>query len=193
MHIIGLCGSLRAGSYNRGLLAAALSFLPEGAILEVFERLADVPPYNEEHDSGSDRAVHATPVVVQQLREAICAADAVLIATPEYNASVPGHLKNVLDWASSPFPNNVLRDKPVAVLGTSTGQFGAAWAHAELRRILEAIGARVVDVELSVPYADKRFTGDGRLKDHRISSGLEEAVRALLQASSPEISMNQCA
>ena len=111
MVVLGLCGRLRRGSYNRRLLAAAAAELPRGVSLEVFEYLADIPPYNQDDEDG------ATPEAVEALRDAITAADAVLIATPEYNASVPGQLKNALDWASRPFPDNALRDKPVAVVG----------------------------------------------------------------------------
>jgi chromate reductase, NAD(P)H dehydrogenase (quinone) len=98
---------------------------------------------------------------VRALREEIGAADAVLISTPEYNASVPGHLKNALEWSSRPFPDNALRGKPVAVVGASTGLFGAVWAQAELRKVLGSIGARVVDEELPVGQAHEAFTPDG--------------------------------
>lgn len=192
MHILGLCGSLRKGSYNRRLLTAAANLLPDGATVEVFERLVDIPPYSEEIDGGSLRAELPTPVVVQELRDAISAADAVLIVTPEYNASVPGQLKNVLDWASSPFPNNVLRHKPTAVLGASTGEFGAVWAQAELRKILRAIGSQVLDVELPVPQVHEIFTDDGRLTDPRVHSALGEVVRQLVSAACTE-GLERCA
>jgi chromate reductase, NAD(P)H dehydrogenase (quinone) len=120
MIALGLCGSLRRDSYNRRLLEAAAAGLPRGVTFEVYEGLADVPPYNEDCDEDD-----SVPEAVRALREEIAAADAVLIATPEYNASVPGHLKNALDWASRPFPDNALRGKPVAVVGASTGLFGA--------------------------------------------------------------------
>ncbi len=174
MVVLGLCGSLRRGSYNRRLLAAAVAELPRGATLEVFEGLADIPPYNEDDEDG------ATPEAVMALRDAIIAADAVLIATPEYNASVPGQLKNALDWASRPFPDNALRDKPVAVVGASTGLFGAVWAQAELRKVLKAIGAHVVEGELPVGRAHDAFADDGGLDDPNLRSALAALVERLL-------------
>src|SRR3712207_4051641 len=154
MVVLGLCGSLRRGSYNRRLLEAAE--LPRGVTLEVYEGLADVPPYNEDS---------ATPEAVRALRDAIAASDAVLIATPEYNASVPGQLKNALDWASRPFPDNALRGRPALVVGASTGLFGAIWAQAELRKVLRTAGAEVLDDELPVGMADSAFAPDGSLAD----------------------------
>ena len=109
-------------------------------------------------------------------------ADAVLIATPEYNSSLPGQLKNALDWASRPFPDNALRNKPVAVIGASTGMFGAVWAQAEARKVLGATGARVVDVELPVPHAEAAFAGD-RLADADVHENLAGIVSELIAAA----------
>ncbi|MGQ0777780.1 MAG: NADPH-dependent FMN reductase [Pseudonocardiales bacterium] len=170
MIIFGLCGSLRQGSYNRQLLAAAAAELPPGINLEVFEGLADIPPYNE--DSSAPR-------VVQEMRQAISRADAVLIATPEYNASLPGQLKNALDWASRPFPDNSLRHKPAAVIGASTGLFGAVWAQAELRKVLKTIGADVLDEELPVGQAHDAFANDGSLADPQLQAALADLVTQL--------------
>ncbi len=175
MFVLGLCGSLRRGSYNRLLLEAAAAELPHAVTLEVYEDLADVPPYNEDSDEDG-----ATPEAVRALRDAIAAADAVLISTPEYNASVPGQLKNALDWASRPFPDNALRDKPVAVVGASTGLFGAVWAQAEVRKVLGAIGARVVDEEFPVGQAHDAFAPDGGLADPNLRSALADLVERLL-------------
>jgi len=172
MVVLGLCGSLRRGSYNRRLLGAAAAGLPAGVALEMFEGLAEVPPYNEDH---------AAPAPVRVLRAAITAADAVLVATPEYNGSVPGQLKNALDWASRPFPDNALRAKPVAVVGASTGLFGAVWAQAELRKVLGTIGADVVDQELPVGQAHDAFTADGALIDPDLRSVLADIVGQLLR------------
>jgi chromate reductase, NAD(P)H dehydrogenase (quinone) len=174
MVVLGLCGSLRRGSYNRRLLAAAAAELPRGVTLEVLEGLAGIPPYNQDDEDG------ATPEAVKALRDAITAADAVLIATPEYNASVPGQLKNALDWASRPFPDNALRDKPAAVVGASTGLFGAVWAQAELRKVLRAIGAHVVEGELPVGRAHDAFADDGGLDDPNLRSALAALVERLL-------------
>jgi chromate reductase len=117
-------------------------------------------------------------VSVARLASAIADADAVLFATPEYNASIPGQLKNALDWISRPIATNVLRNKPVAVVGASTGAFGAVWAQAELRKVLAALGARVLDVEIPVPHAHTRFE-EGRLTDDEIRLRILEAVEAL--------------
>ena len=122
--------------------------------------------------------MHPRAVSVARLNAAIANADAVLFSTPEYNASIPGHLKNAIDWISRPVATNVLRNKPVAVVGASTGAFGAVWAQAELRKVLAALGARVLDVELPVPHAHTRFD-EGGLTDDGIRASLAEAVEAL--------------
>jgi chromate reductase len=171
MVIVGLCGSLRRRSYNRQLLVAAAAELPPGVNLEVFEGLGDIPPYNED-DSA--------PGAVQSLRQAISKADAVLIATPEYNGSLPGQLKNALDWASRPFPVNSLRHKPAAVIGASTGLFGAVWAQAELRKVLKTIGADVLDVDLPVGQAHDAFARNGGLIDSELRAALANLVAQLL-------------
>ena len=173
MKILGLAGSLRRDSHNRKLLRAAARQLPPGAELVEFDRLAEIPPYDEDLD------VSPAPEPVAALREAIATADAVLIATPEYNSSVPGVLKNALDWASRPFPNNALRGKPTAVVGASTGLFGAVWAQAEARKVLGAIGADVLDVELPVGLADDAFDDQGELVDPDLHGGLGEIVAQL--------------
>ena len=122
----------------------------------------------------------SAPPAVRDLQERIAAADAVLIATPEYNGSVPGALKNALDWASRPFPDNCLRGKPVAVVGASTSLFGAVWAQAELRKVLAAIGARVLDRELPVPHAQEAFDSNSALSDPEQQARLAEIVATLL-------------
>src|SRR6185436_17254562 len=131
MRVLGISGSLRRDSYNSGLLRAAADLLPSGAELEVFDGLKAIPPYDADDD------VDPAPKAVAALREAIAGADAVLVATPEYNASIPGVLKNALDWASRPYATNVLRSKPAAVVGATTGLFGAVWAQAETRKVLK--------------------------------------------------------
>ena len=128
---------------------------------------------------------HAPPAAVQDLRDAIDAADALLIATPEYNASVPGALKNALDWASRPFPDNVLRGKPCAVLGASTGLFGAVWAQAEVRKALKASGAHVLEDELPVGLADAAFTDDGGLADPELARLRDLAAGLVREVSAP--------
>lgn len=173
--MLGLCGSLRRGSHNRRLLRAAAAEVPAGVRLETWDGLDRVPPYSEDAD------VDPAPAAVAELREALCRADAVLIATPEYNASIPGQLKNALDWASRPFPNNVLRGKPVAVIGASTGPFGAVWSQAELRKVLKTIGAHVVDEELPLGWVHEAFGPDGALKDRRLRASLSSIVRRLVR------------
>jgi chromate reductase len=126
-------------------------------------------------------------VAVAQLRDAIAGADAVLFATPEYNSSVPGQLKNALDWASRPLQTSVLRNKPVAVVGASTGAFGAVWAQAELRKILAATGARVADAELALGHADQHLDGHGSLVDDGLRDQLREVVWALVDEAVPRV------
>lgn len=173
MDVLGLSGSLRTGSYNSQLLAAAAGELPEGAELQVYQGLADVPPYREDAEEPAPESVRA-------LRAAIAAADAVLIATPEYNGSVPGQLKNALDWVSRPYGASVLTGKPVAVVGASVGLFGAVWAQADVRRILGLIGAQVVDAELPVGQANQAFDAEGRLANPELRGRLAELLHQLV-------------
>ncbi|MDQ3722700.1 MAG: NAD(P)H-dependent oxidoreductase [Actinomycetota bacterium] len=179
MRILGISGSLRRGSYNARLLRAAAFELPPGVHFELFDQLAAVPPYCEDRDGA------LAPPGVAVLRDAIARADALLIATPEYNASIPGQLKNALDWASRPYPANVLRAKPVTVIGASTGIFGAVWAQAEVRKTLDAIGARVLDDELPVGQAHDAFAADGSLIDPRLRELLAEATATLVETARP--------
>ncbi len=176
MVILGISGSLRRDSHNSMLLRAAGAHLPEDAELRVFDGLRDVPPYDEDDDR------EPAPDAVTRLREAIAGADALLIATPEYNSSIPGQLKNALDWASRPRDTSPLRFLPVAVVGASTGAFGAVWAQAELRKVLSASGARVVEGDLAVGHARDRFSADGVLTDHDLGDQLREVVGQLADA-----------
>src|SRR3954453_17834137 len=146
MRILGISGSLRRGSHNRKLLRAAGALLPPGVELVEWDGLASLPAFDEDLEDSP-------PSSVRELFDAISAADALLIATPEYNASLPGALKNALDWASRPFPENVLRRKPAAVIGASPGLFGAVWAQAQVRKTLKASGADVLESELPVGLA----------------------------------------
>jgi chromate reductase len=178
MRILGISGSLRRESHNRRLLLEAAELLPAGVEFELFDGLRELPPYDEDDDTE-----HAHDAVAR-LREAIADADAVLIATPEYNSSVPGVLKNAVDWASRPRGSASLAGKPVAVIGASTGSFGGVWAQADLRRILGTAGARVIENELAVPRAHERLEEHGRLvhDDHR------DALAALIDAFLAEVS-----
>jgi chromate reductase len=180
MRVLAIAGSLRPGSYNRQLLLAAGELLPDDVELDVYEELKAVPPYDEDDD------VEPAPAAVARLRAAIAGADAILFATPEYNSSIPGQLKNAIDWASRPLATNVLRNKPVAVVGASTGAFGAVWAQAELRKVLGATGARVVDVELTLGHAPQRFDpATGALTDENLRDELREVVWSLVDETVP--------
>ena len=152
MRILGISGSLRRDSYNTKLLREAGRLLPPGAEFVEFDGLKAVAPYD-----ADDEASPVPPRGVFELRAAIAEADAILIATPEYNHSIPGVLKNAIDWASRPTAEAALKNKPVAVVGTSTGMFGAVWAQAETRKALAGAGARVIDRELPVGSADEQF------------------------------------
>ena len=173
VRILGISGSLRRGSHNTNLLRAAAEVLPPGVDLEIFDGLRDVPHYDAERD------VEPADPAVARLRLAIASADGVLIATPEYNGSTPGVLKNALDWASRPFPDSVLRGKPVAVIGASTGLFGAVWAQAETRKVLGIIGADVIEHELPVGQAETAFADDGQLLEPEQREVLADLVHVL--------------
>jgi chromate reductase, NAD(P)H dehydrogenase (quinone) len=178
MFILAISGSLREQSHNTRLLAATRALLPADAELEVFGRLAEIPPYSED-------AEHAMPPAVAALKAAIAGADAVLIATPEYNGSIPGQLKNALDWASRPPGSSPLRGKPVAVIGASTGLFGAVWAQAELRKVLKTIGARVLDRELPLSRAHETLGEDGLPRERAAREWLQATLQELLDISRP--------
>ena len=175
MRVLGISGSLRRDSHNTKLLRAAGELVADrGAEFEVFDGLKAIPPYDEDDDVG------AGPAAVAELRQAIAGADAVLFATPEYNSSIPGGLKNGIDWASRPLATNPLRNKPVAVIGASTGMFGAVWAQAELRKVLGATGARVLEVELAVGHAHEHLDTAGHPADPAQEEALRDSVLILL-------------
>ncbi|HEY2371676.1 MAG TPA: NAD(P)H-dependent oxidoreductase [Gaiellaceae bacterium] len=178
MKILAVSGSLRGGSHNTSLLRAAVEAAPEGVEVELFEpsAIGDLPLYDQDLD-GVD-----VPEPVQRLRAEWDSADAILFATPEYNGSVPGGLKNAIDWASRPRLEAALTNKTVAVVSASTGQFGGMWAQADLRKILGIAGARVVGDELPVTRAQERFDHEGRLLD----AELFERLRLLLETIAAE-------
>jgi chromate reductase, NAD(P)H dehydrogenase (quinone) len=176
MKILGISGSLRRDSYNTALLRAAAELLPVGVELVCWEGLKAVPPYDQDDDTGE------APAAVADLRAAVADADAVLIATPEYNASIPGVLKNALDWVSRPVATNPLRNKPAAVVGASTGAFGAVWAQAELRKVLSTIGARTLPNEVACRQAAERFDEQGRLVDDEVRAELAAIIADLVEA-----------
>ena len=175
MRVLGISGSLRRDSYNTRLLRhAGELFEADGAQFEIYDRLKDVPPYDE------DDELEDAPEAVSRIRDAVRAADAVFFTTPEYNSSIPGALKNALDWVSRPLATNAIRNKPVAVIGASAGMFGAVWAQAELRKVLAAMGARVAEGEVAVGHAMDRFDANGRLSEPNLEEEVREVVRALV-------------
>jgi chromate reductase len=154
--------------------------LPPGVELVVYDGLRELPPYDPDLD------VAPVDPAVARLREALAGSDGVLIATPEYNGSIPGGLKNALDWASRPFPENALRGTPVAVIGASTGLFGAVWAQADTRKMLGIIGADVIDQELPISQAEAAFADDGELVDPEARAALAELVGTLAARAGAE-------
>jgi chromate reductase len=175
VRVLGISGSLRRDSHNTRLLRAAGEIVEQqGARFEDFDGLKAIPPYDEDDDVGDG------PGAVARLREAIAEADAILFATPEYNSSIPGVLKNAVDWASRPAGAGALRNKPVAVIGASTGMFGAVWAQAELRKVLGATGARVAEVELAVGHAHEHLDAGGYPSDPAQVEALRDSVGILL-------------
>ena len=175
MRILAISGSLRRDSHNTALLRAAADLLPPEVELVRYEELGAIPPFNE--DDVADR-----PAAAQHFWDAVQQADGVLIATPEYNSSIPGVLKNALDWLSRPLEDSPLRNKPAAVIGASTGMFGAVWSQAETRKVLGAIGARVVDRELPIPTAHEQFHESGRLSDSDLEQELVVSLTELTDA-----------
>jgi chromate reductase len=175
MRVLAISGSLRRDSHNTALLRAAAEHVPAGVELELWDGLKAVPPYDEDDDG------ELAPAAVTALRSAVAGADALLLATPEYNQSIPGALKNALDWVSRPLAANPLRDKPVAVVGASAGVFGAVWAQAELRKVLGAIGARVLDRERAVGRAAERIA-DGSVEDRQLLDELSDVLGELAAA-----------
>jgi chromate reductase len=167
--LLGISGSLRRDSYNSLLLGNVRELIDDDVELELYDALKDVPPFDEDDESEPAPAV-------AHLRDAIAGADAILFATPEYNSSIPGQLKNAVDWASRPVATAPLRNKPVAVVGASTGMFGGVWAQAELRKVLASTGARVLDLELAVPLASSQFDEAGRLADDELRARLADVA-----------------
>ncbi|MDT5292862.1 MAG: hypothetical protein QOF88_7751 [Mycobacterium sp.] len=170
--VLVLVGSLRAASVNRQLAELAAESAPEGVTLVPFDRLGELPFYNEDID-GDDVAES-----VQALRLAAAEADAALVVTPEYNGSIPGVLKNAIDWLSRPFGDGALKDKPAAVIGGSFGQYGGVWAHDETRKSFGFAGPRIVeDLKLSVPF--KSLDGKHPRENADVTENLRDVVGKL--------------
>jgi chromate reductase len=179
MKILAVSGSLRRSSYNTRLLRAAVEAAPEGVDVELWDGLGDLPLYDQDLDTTE-------PIdSVRRLRDAWGAADAILFATPEYNGSVPGVLKNAVDWASRPVRESALTNQNVSVVGASNGQFGAMWAQADLRKILGIAGARVVGDELPVARASEKFDAEGRLLDGELFERLRLVLGTLASQAVP--------
>jgi chromate reductase, NAD(P)H dehydrogenase (quinone) len=175
MRILGIAGSLRRDSHNARLLRHVAGRAPEGVEIDIWDGLRSIPPYNEDDDIEPARAA------VANLRREIAEADGLLIATPEYNSSIPGVLKNAIDWASRPRETTPLQNKPAAVVGATTGRFGAVWAQAETRKVLASAGARVVDLDLPLAQAHEAFDLVGGLTSAELDARALEVVEALAE------------
>jgi chromate reductase, NAD(P)H dehydrogenase (quinone) len=173
--VLAISGSLRRLSYNTGLLRAAQDHAPEGVEIEIFEELESLEPFNQ--DREDDR-----PESAQALMAKIREADALLLATPEFNTALPGQLKHLVDWGSRPYgPEAPLYSKPVAVVGVSPTDYGAMWAQDQLRKALGLAGARVTDAELAVARAQEKFDEDSNLTDQETFEQLEHVLRELVE------------
>ncbi len=177
IRVLGIAGSLRARSYNRGLLLAASELAPPGMEIHPFERLGDIPHYNADLDLPD-----AWPEAAAALRSAIREADALLIATPEHNYGIPGVLTNAIDWMSRPPATSVLKGKPAAILGASAGAFGTARGQLALRQTLASTGTPVLlRPEVFVTHARDKFDAEGRLTDAPTRAHVEKLVHALAE------------
>jgi chromate reductase, NAD(P)H dehydrogenase (quinone) len=174
MNILGVSGSLRAASYNTALLRAAAQVAPDDVTIDLYEDLELLPPFNEDRED-------APPAEVERLRAELESADAVLFSTPEYNTTIPGQVKHLVDWASRPHgPGSALWGKPVAVIGASMTDYGAMWAQDHLRKALGIAGARVLEAELPVAKAHGLFSADGELADPETRERLAEILSGLI-------------
>lgn len=163
MRVLAISGSLRKGSYNTMLLAEAARLAPSGVDVDIFGGLEAVQPFNEDREGAPGEGVLA-------FRQAVESADVVIIATPEYNFSIPGQLKNAVDWASRPtVATGVFAGKAVVIISSSTSAYGGQWSQEELRKAVGAAGARVIELEkpIALIRADRAFSDDGRLKSER--------------------------
>ena len=168
--ILGIAGSLRRASYNRGALRAAQELVPEGAKIEIFD-LDGIPPFNQDEERNP-------PAKVKELKERVRAADGILLSTPEYNYSVPGVLKNAIDWASRPYGDSAWNDKPVAVMGASIGNSGTTRAQYHLRQSFVFLNMHAMNgPEVMIANGPERFDEQGNLKDAKT----KEMIQKMLQ------------
>jgi NAD(P)H-dependent FMN reductase len=172
INVLALVGSLRAASINRQLAELAAESAPDGVTVAVYDGLGELPFYNEDIDTDD------APAAVVALRAAAAQADAALVVTPEYNGSIPGVLKNAIDWLSRPYGNSALKDKPLAVIGAALGQYGGVWAHDETRKSFGIAGPRVVDtIKLSVP--GKALDGKHPRENAEVAAAVRDVVGKL--------------
>ncbi len=171
--ILGFAGSLRKGSYNKAILRAALVLSPENAKIEIFD-LEGIPPYNMDLENRM-------PEKVKEFKARIKAADAILIATPEHNYSVPGILKNAIDWASRPYGDNSFEGKPVGVMSASTGMLGGARAQYHLRQMFVFLDMHPVNrPEVIVAFASENIDDKGRVTDGKTREKIKEMLESLV-------------
>ena len=171
--ILGIAGSLRRASYNRGALRAAQELALEGAKIDIFE-LDGIPPFNQDEEKNP-------PTEVTELKQRIRAADAILLCTPEYNYSVPGVLKNAIDWASRPYGDSAWNDKPVSVMGASVGNLGTARAQYHLRQSFVFLNMHPMNgPEVMIPNAAELFDEQGNLKDAKTKEKIQKMLETFV-------------
>lgn len=171
--VIGFAGSLRKNSYNKALLRAAVKLLPKDAKLEIFD-LGGIPPFNQDLEAQM-------PDKVKEFKAKIRAADAILIATPEYNYSISGVLKNAIDWASRPYGDNSFEGKPVAVMSASPGMLGGARAQYHLRQVFVSLDMHSLNrPEVMVPFTDDTIDEKGRVTDDKTREKIRELLESLV-------------
>jgi chromate reductase len=174
--ILGIAGSLRKGSYNRAALRAAKQLAPENSAIEVFE-LNDIPPYNSDNENPQ-------PKIILEFKNKIRSADAILFVTPEYNYSIPGVLKNAIDWASRPYGDSAWEGKPVGIMGASTGMIGSARAQYHLRQTFVFLDMYALNrPEIMIANATDKFDEDGNLTDSSTRERIKEFMEALINWS----------
>ncbi|MBM4333858.1 MAG: NAD(P)H-dependent oxidoreductase [Deltaproteobacteria bacterium] len=172
--ILGFAGSLRKGSYNRSLLRAAMELVPRDVELEIFD-LEGIPPFNQDLENQP-------PDKVKEFKAKIRAAEAIIIVTPEYNYSIPGVLKNAIDWASRPYGDNALEGKPAALMGASIGMLGTARAQYHLRQSFVWLNMYALNQpEVMVPFANEKFDQNGALTDQKTKEKVKELLEGLIR------------
>jgi chromate reductase, NAD(P)H dehydrogenase (quinone) len=173
LKVLSFAGSLRTGSYNKALLHAAANFIPEDVDLEIFD-IDGIPAFNQDIESD-------IPNKVKDFKSKIREADAILISTPEYNYSVPGVLKNAIDWASRPYGDNPFNEKPVAIMSASIGMLGGARAQYHLRQIFVFLNMFPINgPEVIVPFAQDKFDTNGKLIDENTQKFLRQLLQNLV-------------